>query len=70
MWMQTSQQQKIFQTHLNEGLEGEWMEFLGPSKWLSNFRHRHGGHVSLIVKDILFRNIDTLLHEVFKGGGK
>jgi hypothetical protein len=46
------------------------MEFLGPSKWLSNFRHRHGRHVSLIVKGILFRNIDTFLHEVLTMRGK
>jgi hypothetical protein len=46
------------------------MEFLGPLKWLSNFRHRHGRHVGLIVKDILFKNIDTLLHEVFKRRGE
>jgi hypothetical protein len=46
------------------------MEFLGPSKWLSNFKHRDGRHFSLIVKDILFRNIDTLQHEVFKRRGK
>ncbi len=48
-------------THLNEGLEGEWMELLGHSKWLSNLGHRHGSHVHPLVKDILFKNINTFL---------
>jgi hypothetical protein len=55
---------------LNEGLESEWMEFSNYSKWLSNPWHRHQEYVCLIVKDILFRNIDTFLQEVFRKRGE
>jgi hypothetical protein len=41
-----------------------------PLKMASNFKHKCGGHVNLIIKDILFRNIDTPLHEVLKRKGK
>jgi hypothetical protein len=46
------------------------MELLGHSKWLSNLGHRHGRHVHPIIKDILFRNINTFLHEVLRRKGE
>lgn len=33
---QVNNKRPWFRAHLNEGLEGEWMEFLGHSKWLSS----------------------------------
>jgi len=46
------------------------MELLGCSKWDSSLKDRHGGHVCPIVENILLRNINTLLQEVFKRRGE